>query len=110
MTTPAARMAEAEAAAAQVREAADVLGRIRDINVTVQLQWQQFGDLPDADAETLRADLAAVAARWAATRPSLTGDVAHRVKTDCTQPAHAGDMHLWIPALWKRDDPVVGSS
>lgn len=97
-------LTDAETAVEDVRRAADVIGRVRDIQVQVRCVWQQIDDLPDESAAGLKELIAEVTKRWLASQSQAVRPH-FDVKTTCRQSADIAGLTVILPFIWQDGAP-----
>jgi hypothetical protein len=102
MTVP--TLEQAETAVEEVRRAAEIIGRVRDVQVQVRCAWQQIDDLPDASAAELKHRLAEATKAWLAEQPQAVRPH-FEVKTTCRQSADINTLAFSLPTIWQAEVP-----
>ncbi len=100
-------LADAQAAAEGIRAAAEVIGRVRDVEVLVRCRWQQIDDLPDTAAEELKGQLAVIVRAWLAKQPQAIRPAFH-VKTACERSADVYELAMRLPSIWEHASHDLG--
>lgn len=85
-----------------LRQARDVLQRVRNLQVTVRGAWQQMDDLPEGAADELRRRLAEVVTAWAKDLDLLM-QPAWQAKVESHYAADTS-MEMTFPVLWAKAD------